>query len=73
MTPVSVNAAAGIGRITLDRPEQMNAVNVELGVELERAILTLGSDPTVQRDRHSGRRWKLLRRWRFRRGRATAR
>jgi enoyl-CoA hydratase/carnithine racemase len=48
MTPVSVNAGAGIGRITLDRPEQMNAVNVELGVELERAILTLGSDPTIQ-------------------------
>jgi enoyl-CoA hydratase/carnithine racemase len=44
---VSVNAAAGIGRITLDRPELMNAVNVELGVELERAILVLGSDPTI--------------------------
>src|SRR5258708_3616053 len=48
MTPVSVNVAAGIGRITLDRPEQMNAVNVELGVELERAVLALGSDPTIQ-------------------------
>jgi enoyl-CoA hydratase/carnithine racemase len=48
MTPVSVNAAAGIGRITLDRPEQMNAVNVELCVELERAILTLGSDPAIK-------------------------
>jgi enoyl-CoA hydratase/carnithine racemase len=48
MTPVSVNAADGIGRITLDRPEQMNAVNVEMCVELERAILTLGSDPTIQ-------------------------
>lgn len=34
---VSVNAA-GIGRITPDRPELMNAVNVELGVELERAM-----------------------------------
>src|SRR5882757_8832961 len=44
---VSVNAAAGIGRITLDRPELLNAVNVELGVELERAILVLGSDPTI--------------------------
>jgi len=48
MTPVSVNAAAGIGRITLDRPEQMNAVNVEMCVELERAILTLGSDPAIK-------------------------
>jgi enoyl-CoA hydratase/carnithine racemase len=47
MTPVSVNVAAGIGRITLDRPEQMNAVNVELGIELERAVLALGSDPTI--------------------------
>jgi enoyl-CoA hydratase/carnithine racemase len=47
MTPVSVSAATGIGRITLDRPEQLNAVNVELGVALERAIRLLGSDPTV--------------------------
>jgi enoyl-CoA hydratase/carnithine racemase len=45
---VSIDAAVGIGRITLDRPEQMNAVNVELGAELERAILALGSDPTIQ-------------------------
>ncbi|MDT5193412.1 MAG: hypothetical protein QOF88_6972 [Mycobacterium sp.] len=44
---VSVNAAAGIGRITLDRSEQMNAITVALGVELERAILALGSDPTI--------------------------
>ncbi|KAA0080133.1 enoyl-CoA hydratase/isomerase family protein [Mycolicibacterium sp. P9-64] len=47
MTPVTVTAAAGIGRITLDRPEQLNAINVELGVALERALHTLGSDPTV--------------------------
>lgn len=47
MTPVAVTAAAGIGRITLDRPGQMNAVNVELGVALERAIQRLGSDPAV--------------------------
>jgi enoyl-CoA hydratase/carnithine racemase len=47
MTPVSVNVDAGIGRITLDRPEQLNAVNVELSVELERAILGLGSDPAI--------------------------
>ena len=47
MTAVTVTAAAGIGRITLDRPEQLNAINVELGVALERALCTLGSDPTV--------------------------
>lgn len=47
MTAVSVTEAAGIGRVTLDRPEQMNAVNVELGVDLERAIQLLGSDPAV--------------------------
>ena len=47
MTPVAITAAAGIGRITLDRPGQLNAVNVELGVALERAIQLLGSDPAV--------------------------
>lgn len=47
MTPVAVSAEAGIGRITLDRPDQLNAVNVELGVELQRAIWRLGDDPTV--------------------------
>jgi enoyl-CoA hydratase/carnithine racemase len=47
MTAVSASAAAGIGRIILDRPEQMNAVNVDLGIELERALIGLGSDPTV--------------------------
>jgi enoyl-CoA hydratase/carnithine racemase len=47
MTAVSVAEAAGVGRITLNRPEQMNALTVELGVELERAILQLGSKPAV--------------------------
>lgn len=47
MTSVLVSAAAGIGRITLNRPEQLNAVNVELAVALERALHTLGSDPAV--------------------------
>ena len=47
MTSVLVTEAAGIGRITLDRPEQMNPVNVELAVELERGILELGTDPAV--------------------------
>jgi enoyl-CoA hydratase/carnithine racemase len=47
MTAVSVTEVAGVGRITLDRPEQMNAINVELGTELERALRELGSDQTV--------------------------
>jgi enoyl-CoA hydratase/carnithine racemase len=47
MTPVSIASAEGIGAITLDRPEQMNAISVELGVDLERAIRMLGSDPAV--------------------------
>jgi enoyl-CoA hydratase/carnithine racemase len=47
MTAVSANADDGIGRITLDRPAHMNAVDVELAIELERAIQLLGSDPAV--------------------------
>lgn len=47
MTSVSVTEGAGIGRITLDRPDQLNAVSVELGVELQQAIRRLGSDPAV--------------------------
>jgi enoyl-CoA hydratase/carnithine racemase len=37
----------GIGRITLDRPAQMNAVTVDLGRELEAAIRDLGSRDVV--------------------------
>lgn len=47
MTSVSVSEEAGIGRIILNRPEQLNAVNVELGVELRKAIQRLGADPVV--------------------------
>jgi enoyl-CoA hydratase/carnithine racemase len=47
MTPVLVSATAGIGTIVLNRPEQLNAVNVELAVSLERALVTLASDPAV--------------------------
>jgi enoyl-CoA hydratase/carnithine racemase len=47
MTPVAVSAAAGIGTIVLNRPDQLNAVNVELAVALERALVTLGSDTAV--------------------------
>jgi enoyl-CoA hydratase/carnithine racemase len=47
MTPVAVSAAAGIGTIVLNRPEQLNAINVELSVALERALVTLASDMAV--------------------------
>jgi enoyl-CoA hydratase/carnithine racemase len=45
MTPVLRDVADGIGRITLNRPEVMNAVNVALAGELEKAILAVGNDP----------------------------
>ncbi len=45
--PLRVSTSAGIGRITLDRPAQMNAITIELSTELERAIRTLGADPAV--------------------------
>lgn len=47
MTSVEVTIGAGIGRIILDRPKQMNAITVELGLELEQALHDLGSDPQV--------------------------
>lgn len=47
MSSVQVTSGGGIGRITLDRPKQMNAITVELGRELEHALHDLGSDPQV--------------------------
>jgi len=44
---VDFGHADGIGRIVLNRPEQMNAITVDLGLELENALRTLGADPTV--------------------------
>lgn len=41
------DAVDGVGTITLNRPEHMNALTVQLGVELERAILEVGGDPGV--------------------------
>jgi enoyl-CoA hydratase/carnithine racemase len=46
-SPVLRSAAGAVGRIVLNRPDRMNAVTVELGRELERAIIELGNDPTV--------------------------
>jgi enoyl-CoA hydratase/carnithine racemase len=47
MTLVLRDVADGIGAITLNRPEQMNALTVALSGELEQAILELGGDPGV--------------------------
>lgn len=47
MTLVLRDVADGVGAITLNRPEQMNALTVQLGVELEQAILEVGGDPGV--------------------------
>jgi enoyl-CoA hydratase/carnithine racemase len=47
MTLVLRDAADGIGTVTLNRPEEMNALTVALGGELEQAILELGGDPGV--------------------------
>lgn len=47
MGVVLTEVADGIGRITLDRPDQMNAITVELGAEFAAAILDLGSRPDV--------------------------
>lgn len=44
---VQRRVADGIGQITLDRPEQMNAVTVELAVQLEDALRDLSGEPTV--------------------------
>lgn len=42
MKPVLSEVDTKIGRITLNRPERMNAISVELARELETAIVTLG-------------------------------
>jgi enoyl-CoA hydratase/carnithine racemase len=47
MTNVLRDASGGVGRITLNRPDRLNAITLELARELELAILGLGSDPGV--------------------------
>jgi len=44
---VLVERHGPVGTITLNRPEQMNAITVELGRELERALLELAGDVNV--------------------------
>ncbi|MGW0036974.1 enoyl-CoA hydratase/isomerase family protein [Gordonia sp. NPDC003376] len=47
MNQVEARVRDGVGTIQLNRPEQMNAITVELGTALERAIADLGADPAV--------------------------
>jgi enoyl-CoA hydratase/carnithine racemase len=47
VTSVAREASDGVGRITLDRPDRMNAITVASSRELERAILDVGTDPDV--------------------------
>ena len=47
MTLVLRDVADGVGTITLNRPEQMNALTTALSGELEQAILELGGNPEV--------------------------
>jgi enoyl-CoA hydratase/carnithine racemase len=44
---VQSTIADGIGRITLNRPERMNAISTELARELERALGAVSRDPAV--------------------------
>ncbi len=47
MNVVLTSVAEGIGRITLNRPEALNAITVELGAQLEAALRDLGSRADV--------------------------
>jgi enoyl-CoA hydratase/carnithine racemase len=47
MTTVMRGISDGVGWITLNRPDRLNAITVELGRELERAILDVGTDQDV--------------------------
>jgi enoyl-CoA hydratase/carnithine racemase len=47
VTTVLRSIADHVGRITLNRPDQMNAITVELARELERAILGVGGNAEV--------------------------
>lgn len=47
MSVVETVVDGRVGRIFLNRPEQMNAITIELGRELENAIHTLGTRPDI--------------------------
>jgi enoyl-CoA hydratase len=45
---IRFEVADGIGILTLERPDKLNALSPELGVEFERAVAALESDPAVR-------------------------
>lgn len=45
---VKLNVEEGIGTVTIDRPEALNALNDEVLAGLEEAFLALGRDPSVR-------------------------
>lgn len=45
---IRLESADGITTVTLNRPEQLNALNVRLGVELLDAVRARGADPSVR-------------------------
>lgn len=47
MSVVRHEVTDGVGRVVLNRPEQMNAITVELGQQLEAALRELGGRPDV--------------------------
>ncbi len=47
MTTVVRTISGRVGRITLNRPERLNAITVALARDLERAILDLGGDSAI--------------------------
>jgi 2-(1,2-epoxy-1,2-dihydrophenyl)acetyl-CoA isomerase len=48
MSAVEVTREGAAARVTLNRPDSMNAWNEELGVELAAAVKDLGADPEVR-------------------------
>jgi enoyl-CoA hydratase len=45
---IRVEVAGGIGRLTLDRPEERNAMTLEMGREIERAVAAFNADTNVR-------------------------
>ncbi|HWC33583.1 MAG TPA: enoyl-CoA hydratase-related protein [Mycobacteriales bacterium] len=47
-SPVTLDIAAGIARLTLNRPERLNTIDLAVARELAAAALTLSGDPAVR-------------------------
>jgi enoyl-CoA hydratase/carnithine racemase len=54
MTVVLCTVSNGVGRLTLNRPDQLNAITAELARELERSILDVAADVNVVLVRGAG-------------------